>query len=174
VSSQTSADPEPRDIVKIDDARVSSLEQDREGFKLTFKLANVTGEPVAGHVAIVASLRPPHTPRYVSFPSMRLVDGLPVKLRKTVGFSIRYFKYVTGRFSFPFSSTESFRILVYNRNEKQILDSTISAEEVDVGESLADQLASSDSPESEGVPASDSTAAKNEQPTTDSSVRSFQ
>ena len=91
-----------------------------------------------------------------------------------MGFSIRYFKYVTGRFSFPFSFTESFRILVYNQDEKQILDSTIPAEEVDIGESLTKQLASSDSVAGEGVPASDSAATDSEQLTTDSRVPSSQ
>ena len=174
MNSQSSADFEPAAVVKIDQARAASLEQNQDGFRLTFKLANVAGELVEGHVAIIASLRPPHKPRYVSFPSMRLVDGLPVKLRKTVGFSIRYFKYIAGRFSFPFSYSESFRILVYNQNDKLILDSTILADDVEIGAFPTEQVASSDSPPVGGIPASDSTATDNEQPTTESTVQNSQ
>jgi hypothetical protein len=174
MSSQSSSDLEPEAPVKIDQARALSLEQNQEGFKLTFKLANVAEELVEGHVGIIASLRPPHKPRYVSFPSMRLVDGLPVRLRKTVGFSIRYFKYITGRFSFPFSYSESFRILVYNQDEKLILDSTILAEDVDVTAFLNEQVASSDGPPVGGLPASGSAATNNEQSTTESTVQNSQ
>jgi hypothetical protein len=115
---------------KIDDVKVSSLEEGGNGFRLDFKLINLIGEPLSGNVAIIASLKPPHQPRFVSFPSMQLVEGMPVRLRKSVGFNIRYFKYVTGRFYFPFSYSESFRILVYNGDEELILDSTLPAEEV--------------------------------------------
>lgn len=115
---------------KIDDAKVARLEDAREGFRFDFKLVNLVGEPISGNVAIIASLRPPHQPRFVSFPSMQLVEGMPVKLRKSVGYNIRYFKYVTGRFYFPFDYSESFRILVYNQDEELILDATIPAEEV--------------------------------------------
>ena len=115
---------------KIDDPRVTSLEGDREGFRLDFKLVNLIGEPITGNVAIIASLKPPHNPQFVSFPSMKLVDGMPVKLRKTVAFDIRYFKNVTGRFYFPFSYSQAFRILVYSRDEELILDSTVPVEEV--------------------------------------------
>jgi hypothetical protein len=117
---------------KIDDVKATSLEEEREGFRLDFKLVNSAAEPISGNVAIIAFLRPPHQPRYVSFPSMNLVDGMPVKLKKSVGYSIRYFKYVTGRFYFPFSYSESFRILVYDRDEQLILDSTVPAEDVSV------------------------------------------
>jgi hypothetical protein len=117
-------------VAKVDDPKVMPLAEDREGFEFSFKLVNLIGEPLAGNVAIIASLKPPHQPRFVSFPSMRLEDGLPVKLRKSVGFSIRYFKYVNGRFAFPFSQSESFRILVYDREEELILDATVLAEDV--------------------------------------------
>ena len=97
---------------------------------MDFKLVNLIGEPITGNVAIIASLKPPHNPQFVSFPSMKLVDGMPVKLRKTVAFDIQYFKNVTGRFYFPFSYSQAFRILVYSRDEELILDSTVPVEEV--------------------------------------------
>jgi hypothetical protein len=129
---------------KIGDARVTSLGEGREGFRLDFKLINLAGEPISGNIAIIASLKPPHTPRLVPFPSMKLVDGMPVKLRKTVGFDIRYYKYMSGRFYFPFSYSESFRILVYNRDEALILDSTLPAEEVGAHGSSAEESTPSD------------------------------
>ena len=113
----SNAEVDPRPLARIDEAKVSSLEENREGFRFVFKLVNLIGEPIAGNVAIIAALRPPHQPRFVSFPSMKLNDGMPVKLRKSVGYSIRYFKEVTGRFYFPFSYSESFRILIYDRDE---------------------------------------------------------
>ena len=128
----SNAEVNPRPVARIDEAKVSSLEEDREGFRFVFKLVNLIGEPIAGNVAIVAALRPPHQPRFVSFPSMKLNDGMPVKLRKSVGYSISYFKYVTGRFYFPFSYSESFRILIYDRDEELILESTFLAKDVDV------------------------------------------
>jgi hypothetical protein len=130
IGGETETDGQP--VAKVDDAKVMPLTEDREGFEFSFKLVNLVGEPIAGNVAIIASLRPPHQPRFVSFPSMRLEDGLPVKLRKSVGFSIKYFKYVNGKFAFPFSHSESFRILVYDRAEELILDSTVLAEDVAV------------------------------------------
>jgi hypothetical protein len=174
MSSQNSAELEREAVVEIDEARAGSLEQNQEGFKLTFKLANVAGELVEGHVAIIASLRPPHKPRYVSFPSMRLVDGLPVKLRKTVGFSIRYFKYISGRFFFPFSYSESFRILVYNQDENLILDSTILADDIEVGAFSTEQVASSDSAPVGGSLATGTAATDNEYPTTESTGQNSQ
>ena len=119
-------------VAKISDPMVDSLDGERAGFRLDFKLINLIGEPITGNVAIIASLRPPHQPRFVSFPSMQLADGMPVKLRKSVGFNIRYFKYITSRFYFPFSYSESFRILVYDRDSELILDSVLNAEEVAV------------------------------------------
>ena len=128
----SNAEVDPRPIARIDEAKVSSLEENREGFRFIFKLVNLIGEPIAGNVAIIAALRPPHQPRFVSFPSMKLNDGMPVKLRKSVGYSIRYFKEVTGRFYFPFSYSESFRILIYDRDEELVLDSTFLAKDVAV------------------------------------------
>jgi hypothetical protein len=128
----SNAEVDPRPIVKIDEATVSSLQDARQGFQFAFKLVNLIGEPVAGNVAIIASLRPPHQPRFVSFPSMQLADGMPVKLRKSVGYSIRYFKEITGKFYFPFSYSESFRVLIYDRDEELVLNSTLRAEDVDV------------------------------------------
>jgi len=127
---------------KIDDAKVASLEGDREGFRLIFKLVNLIGEPISGNIAIIAALRPPHKPRFVSFPSMKLVDGMPVVLRKSVSFDIRYYRYVTGKFYFPFAYAESFRILVYNLDEELILNSTLPAEEVAPPELLSEEHAS--------------------------------
>jgi len=128
----SNAEVDPRPIARIDEAKVSSLEEKREGFRFAFKLYNLVDEPIAGNVAIIAALRPPHQPRFVSFPSMKLTDGMPVKLRKSVGYSIRYFKEVTGRFYFPFSYSESFRILIYDRDEELVLDSTFLAKDVAV------------------------------------------
>ena len=128
----SNAEVDPRPIARIDEAKVSSLKENREGFRFVFKLVNLISEPIAGNVAIIAALRPPHQPRFVSFPSMKLNDGMPVKLRKSVGYSIRYFKEVTGRFYFPFSHSESFRILIYDRDEELVLDSTFLAKDVAV------------------------------------------
>jgi len=130
-------------VAKIDDPKVGSLDGDRAGFRFDFKLVNLIGEPITGNVAIIASLRPPHQPRFVSFPSMQLADGMPVKLRKSVGFNIRYFKYITSRFYFPFSYSESFRILVYDRDSELILDSILTAEEVGVHELVTEEPAPS-------------------------------
>ena len=130
-------------VAKIADPKVGSLDGDRAGFRFDFKLVNLIGEPITGNVAIIASLRPPHQPRFVSFPSMQLADGMPVKLRKSVGFNIRYFKYVTGRFYFPFSYSESFRILVYNRDSELILDSILNAEDVAAHELVTEEPAPS-------------------------------
>jgi hypothetical protein len=126
------AEVDPRPIARIDEAEVSSLEEEREGFRFAFKLVNLIGEPIAGNVAIIAALRPPHQPRFVSFPSMKLTDGMPVKLRKSVGYSIRYFKEVVGRFYFPYSYSESFRVLIYDRDEELVLDYTFLAADVAV------------------------------------------
>lgn len=142
------AEVDPRPMVRIDEATVSSLEEAREGFRFAFKLVNLIGEPLAGNVAIIASLRPPHQPRFVSFPSMKLTDGMPVKLRKSVRYNIRYFKEVTGKFYFPFSHSESFRVLIYDQDEELVLDSTFLAENVAVhglqSEESAPPLYSSD------------------------------
>ncbi len=150
ISARAESNPQPVESAaersgeppaKIDDAKISSLEENRGGFRLDFKLVNLVGEPIAGNVAIIAALKPPHQPRFVSFPSMRLVDGMPVKLRKSVGYNIRYYKYVTGRFYFPFSYSDSFRILVYNQDEQLIVDSTLSAEDMPVSGLLSEEPA---------------------------------
>ena len=133
-------------VAKISDPMVDSLDGERAGFRLDFKLINLIGEPITGNVAIIASLRPPHQPRFVSFPSMQLADGMPVKLRKSVGFNIRYFKYITSRFYFPFSYSESFRILVYDRDSELILDSVLNAEEVAVHGLVTEEQAPSTYP----------------------------
>jgi hypothetical protein len=134
-------------IAKTDDAKATPLEGDREGFRLDFKLVNLIGEPISGNIAIIAALRSPHNPRFVSFPSMKLVDGMPVVLRKSVSFDIRYYRYITGKFYFPFAYAESFRILVYNPDEELILNSTLPAEEVALPEILSEERASTrDSP----------------------------
>ena len=140
--TETAGQPE----VKVDDAKVMPLPGGGEGFEFNFKLANLIGEPLAGYVAIIASLKPPNQPRFISFPSMRLEEGMPVKLRKSVGFSIRYFKYVTGKFAFPFSHSESFRILVYDQEEHLILDRTVQAEDVAASELLNEEGAPPVSP----------------------------
>ena len=139
IAGETETNGQP--VAKIDDAKVVHLADDREGFEFSFKLINLIGEPIAGNVAIVASLKPPYQPRFISFPSMKLEDGMPVKLRKSVGFSIRYFKYVNGKFGFPFSHSEAFRILVYDQEEHLILDSTVQAEDVAVSELMNEEAA---------------------------------
>jgi hypothetical protein len=139
IGGLTETDGQP--VAKIDDLKASPLAEDREGFEFSFKLLNLTDEPIAGNVAIVASLRPPHQPQFISFPSMRLEDGKPVKLRKSVGFSIRYFKYVSGKFAFQFSFAKSFRVLVYDQEEHLILDRTVNAEDVVVSELLNEEPA---------------------------------
>lgn len=102
------------------------------GFKLSFRLVNISDQAISGAVAIIAALRPPHQPHFVSFPSMNLGDdGMPIKLRKSVGYSIHRFKYVTGRFSFPFSMVESFRILLYDSSDRLAFDRTIPVAEID-------------------------------------------
>ena len=72
---------------------------------------------------------------------MQLEDGVPVKLRKSVGFSIRYFKYVSGKFAFPFSHAESFRILLYDQEDRLILDSTVQAEDVAFRDTVNEETA---------------------------------
>ena len=144
IGGETQGDGQP--VAKIDDVRAVPLAEDEEGFELSFKLTNLVGEPIAGNVAIVSSLRPPYQPRFISFPSMRLADGMPVKLRKSVGFSIKYFKYVNGKFAFPFSHAESFRILIYDQEEQLILDSTVQAVDVAVKEIVNEEAAPPASP----------------------------
>ena len=144
----SNAEVDPRPIARIDEAKVSSLEEDRDGFRFGFKLVNLIDEPIEGNVAIIVELRSPHQPRFVSFPSMKLNDGMPVKLRKSVGYSIRYFKEISGKFYFPFSYSESFRVLIYDQDEELVLDSTFLAENVAVhglqSEESAPPLYSSD------------------------------
>ena len=139
IGGETQGDGQP--VAKVDDVKAIPLAEDREGFEFSFKLVNLLSEPIAGNVAIVSSLRPPHQPRFISFPSMRLADGMPVKLRKSVRFSIKYFKYVSGKFAFPFSQAESFRILVYDQEEHLILNSAVQAEDVAVREIVNEEAA---------------------------------
>ena len=139
IVGETQGDGQP--VAKIDDVKAVPLAENREGFEFSFKLVNLVDEPIAGNVAIVSSLRPPYQPRFISFPSMRLEDGMPVKLRKSVGFSIKYFKYVNGKFAFPFSHAEAFRILIYDQEEHLILDSTVLAEDVVVKEIVNEEAA---------------------------------
>ena len=139
LGGETKADGQP--VAEVEDVKVMPLAEDREGFQFNFKLVNLVDEPISGNVAIIASLKPPHQPRFISFPSMSLKDGMPVKLRKSVGFSIRYFKYVSGKFAFPFSHSESFRILVYDPDEQIILDSTFQAADVAVSELMNKEAA---------------------------------
>ncbi|MFP3870018.1 MAG: hypothetical protein ACLFVT_03940 [Syntrophobacteria bacterium] len=122
--------PSRADYAKIESPRVGPLDSG-SGFRFTFKLVNLAGEPISGNVAIIACLKPPHKPRFVSFPQMELANGMPVKLRKSVGFSIRRFKYVTGRFFFPFSCVESFHVLIYNQESHLALDTTVPAEKIE-------------------------------------------
>jgi hypothetical protein len=116
-------------VAKIDDARASFL-PDESGFRFDFRLINQTSESISGYVAIVASLKEPHTPRYLSYPSMNLINGMPVELKKSVAFHIRRFKYMTGKFAFPFSHAESFRLFIYDLEAQLLFDATIPAAEI--------------------------------------------
>jgi hypothetical protein len=119
-------------VAKIDDPRVSTRLDGGPGFRFEFKLINKDLEPISGNVAIIASLAEPHQPRFVSYPSMKLVDGAPVRLRKSVRYHIQRFKYMAGKFSFPFSYARSFRILIYDLEEQLLIDTTIPIGEIDV------------------------------------------
>jgi hypothetical protein len=125
----------------IDDPGVVPQEHS-SGFRFRFKLVNEAEGPISGNVAIIASLKPPHTPRFVSFPRMRLVDGMPEKLKKSVSFYIHRFKYVTGKFAFPFSHAESFRVLIYDDDEHLVLDATLPADKVDASLLLSETASS--------------------------------
>ena len=117
-------------VAKIEDPRASFL-PDGSGFKFEFKLINQASEPISGYVAIVALLKEPHTPRYLSYPSMDLINGMPVELKKSVGFYIRRFKYMTGKFDFPFDYAESFRLFIYDLQAQMLFDATVPVGEVD-------------------------------------------
>jgi cytoskeletal protein CcmA (bactofilin family) len=103
-----------------------------EGFRFRFKLVNPTeGEPIAGTVAVIAALKEPHWPRFVSFPHMKLDDrGMPVELKRPLTYRIRRFKYVSAEFDFPFSHTEAFRILVYNHRDRLVNHVVVPVDEV--------------------------------------------
>jgi hypothetical protein len=137
VAGETEADPSPvANFAKIDSAKAAPLEGD-SGFLMEFKLVNQTPEPISGIVVIVAFLKPPHQPPFVSYPRMELVNGMPVKFKRSVNFYIRRFKYVAGKFDFPFSHTDFFRILIYNPGSELISQYTLPVEKVEILESLS-------------------------------------
>jgi hypothetical protein len=112
------------------DGPTVDLKKNGEGFYLKFKVVNPSRKiPIEGTVAIIAKLKIPHKPQFVSFPKMELEnDGLPVKLKKSLQFyRIRRFKYFIAEFNFPFSNTESFRILIYKKSGGLVCDYTISS-----------------------------------------------
>ncbi|UCG13589.1 MAG: polymer-forming cytoskeletal protein [Deltaproteobacteria bacterium] len=115
----------------VEKPAVQSLNNGKS-FRFKFKLVNPThGEPIAGSVVIIAALKPPHNPEFISFPRMELdADGMPVRLKKASRFRIRYFKNVSAEFSFPFSQVDSFRILIHDRDDQPIDESTLLSEEL--------------------------------------------
>ena len=117
---------------QVKNPRLEGLDEG-EGFRLKFMLVNTSPDgPIAGTVAIIATLKPPHKPQFISFPSMELDDnGLPMKLEKSLEFTrIRRLKYFSGEFDFPLSYAESFRILVYNPGDQLVYDYALLPEEV--------------------------------------------
>ena len=117
---------------QVENPRLEGLDEG-EGFRLEFMLVNTSPDgPIAGTVAIIATLKPPHKPQFISFPSMEFDDnGLPVRLEKSLEFtSIRHFKHFSGEFDFPFSYAESFRILVYNPGDQLVYYYALLPEEV--------------------------------------------
>lgn len=119
--------------VKIERPKAMSLESG-VGFRLEFRLSNLTHAPVSGAMAIIASRTSPSQPRFVSSPAMELAaDGTPVNVRKSARFSIRHFRYVNGIFSFPYAQAESFRILIYNGSWQLVSDILIPATQVESG-----------------------------------------
>jgi hypothetical protein len=146
LSRETESEPSSMtSYAKIDSVKAAPLEGN-SGFLMEFKLINQRAEPISGIVVIVASLKAPHQPPFVSYPRMELVDGMPVKFRRSVNFYIRRFKYVAGKFDFPFSHTDSFRILIYNPESELISQFTLPVAKVEVLESLSVKTIQSLSP----------------------------
>ncbi|UCG11717.1 MAG: polymer-forming cytoskeletal protein [Deltaproteobacteria bacterium] len=134
-----SPSPETTRLLQANYARIESPTvehtEDGQSFRLNFKLVNpIQGETISGVLAIIAVLKPPHEPHYISFPSMKLdEEGMPIRLRKSLRFRVRFFKYVSGEFDFPFSQAESFRILIYNPGDKPVHEYALLSEEVSPG-----------------------------------------
>jgi cytoskeletal protein CcmA (bactofilin family) len=126
---------------RIENPTVEHHAEEGKAFRFKFKLVNpIEGELTAGSVAIVAALRPPHRPRFVSFPGMELDEkGLPAGLLKSLTFRIRRFKYVMGEFNFPLSQAESFSILIYNPGSQLVHKYTLFSDEL-TSKKLADPL----------------------------------
>jgi hypothetical protein len=120
---------------KIEQPKVKLLKNEK-GFIFSFKLTNPIPttpdkDPISGNVAIVTALKSPHTPPFISFPSMELdQDGLPVRLTKSLSFRIRNFRVVSAEFGFPFSLAEFFRILIYNADDQLVGKYTVRPEEI--------------------------------------------
>ena len=104
-----------------------------EGFKFSFELINPDRErkPIAGFLAIIAALKSPHKPHFTSFPTMQLGnDGLPIRLNKSLSFSIRSFRHVLAQFDFPFSLAEFFHILIYDSEDQLVQKYILRPEEI--------------------------------------------
>jgi hypothetical protein len=124
--------------LKIDSPRATLLETG-SGFRLEFKLSNLAEATASGAMAVVASRKSSGQTRFVSSPRMELAaDGTPVNARKSAHFSIRHFRNMNGRFSFPYAQVESFRILIYSSSWQLVSDTLIPAAEV-----VADGMGSS-------------------------------
>jgi hypothetical protein len=124
---------------EIDTPQVSPSEGD-SGFLLEFKLTNLAAEPISGVVVVVAALKPPHQPRFVSYPQMQLVNGIPKEVNRPVNFYIRRFKNVSSKFDFPFSYAESFRILIYDAESELVSQTTLNPEEIGGREFSAEEF----------------------------------
>ncbi|MBW1979753.1 MAG: hypothetical protein JRJ12_00875 [Deltaproteobacteria bacterium] len=127
-AADTSAEPVP--YARVESPRLEPLEQG-SGFRLSFKLANAADSPISGKLVIIASLKPPHQPRYVSYPYTELTNGEPRQPGKLIRFTIRNFKYMAAKFRFPFSWAESFRVAIFDAGNQPLFNQVIPAEEVD-------------------------------------------
>jgi type II secretory pathway pseudopilin PulG len=116
--------------LKVENPRAILLDSGN-GFRLEFKLSNLADATATGAMAVVASRKSSGQPSFVSSPRMELaVDGTPVNARQSVRFSIRHFRNMNGRFSFPYAQAESFRILIYSPSSQLVSDTLIPAAEV--------------------------------------------
>jgi hypothetical protein len=131
-SKTVSISREAHTYARVESPTVERLEGDK-GFRLKFKLVNPDREvPIAGTVAMIASLKHSDMPQFISFPKMELNGaGLPVNLNKDLRFRrITRFMVLSGEFNFPLSEAHSFRILVYNPSDQLVYDHVVLPKEV--------------------------------------------